>query len=325
MPTLNSLPTLPEIVDNLSQVHTSVSTAQRVLRLLQRADLDMRAVVTLLESDPALATQILRLVNSSYFGCPQKISRIQQAISVLGARTLRLTLLNYGIMQGLAKTVSPQLRERFFRDSLTTAVVAERLARLSGDCNPDDAYCAGLIADIGSLALLQFDSARYQDLYSAAGTGADLLREEHATYRFSHAQLGAKLLESWNLPQELIDAALRHHELPTSNPSETLHVATASLVAHVLWTPSSLYVAECRDDLQQFYHMNLDSFIELAVDCQRRVTEQADLMGISVQEAIDVAELQRHATQLFVAASVATAVECDALTSLIDEPLMPPL
>src|SRR5690349_5997522 len=98
---------LPQILTRLERLRSSAGVAQRVLQLIDNPEFDTLQVVTLLESDPALAAQILKLVNSAFFGLPRQVASLRQAVLCLGTHTLRLALLNLGVLQGMSTGMTP--------------------------------------------------------------------------------------------------------------------------------------------------------------------------------------------------------------------------
>lgn len=307
------------ILDNIERVRTTVGVAQRVLQMLDDPEFEMHRVVSVLETDPALATQILKLVNSSYFGLSRRIATLQHAVSCLGAHTLRLALLNYGVLQCMAQILPVSHREVFLRRSLTMAVVADKLVRFAGQGDADEAYCAGLIADIGSLALAQAEPKRYLQLLAEAGSDQELLAAERETFGVDHANLGGRLLRQWNLPDAIVEAVSAHHASLCAEETPTLPVQVATLVAEALWTPKSPSVSAARTALAEHYGFSTDDFIQLAVDCKGWLAEHAGTMNLYLRTEIDVEELRRQALERFVAESVATAVELDGLEAVTED------
>lgn len=320
---------LPESIDTfvtrIEKLRTSAGVAQRVLRLVDSPDFNVHQVVCLLETDPALAAQILRLVNSSYFGLPRKVASLHQAVCLLGVHTLRLTLLNHGVLQCLARNLPAPRREDFLRNSLTVATVAEKLVHRQGLGNPDEAYCAGLIVDVGALAFAQVAAEQYEPLFMSHSISPALAAAEQDCFGFDHAALGAKLLQQWKLPESIVTAVARHHEFPRGALKDETAIQIAVLVAEVLWTPNSAQVSTVRDLLAQYYDFDVDDFIALCVECQQSLKDNAATMDVALQDEINLDELRQKALEMFVAESVAAAVELDGLNSLVEAPLPPML
>lgn len=320
---VDNAPCMDELLAKTPRIRTSAGVAQRVLRLVENPDFDVQQVVRILETDPALATQILRLVNSSYFGLPRRVASLQQAICLLGVHTLRLALLNYGVLQCLSQSLPGPRRDEFLRHSLTVATVAEKLVKQQGDAGADEAYCAGLVVDIGVLAFAQAARARYEPLLLNHPMGVELLEAERDCFGFDHAQLGARMLTHWNLPEAIVDAVAKHHEHPRGPVTSVTPIQIAEQVAGVLWTRQSSAVTSVRELLASYYDFSVDDFIQLAIDCKQSLSQSAAAFNVTIRDEIDVEDLRSQAMELFVSASVATAVELDGLNSLVENPLPP--
>ncbi len=320
----NNAPSMEELLAKTAKIRTSAGVAQRVLRLVEDPAFSVAEVVRVLETDPALATQILCLVNSSYFGLPRKVGSLQQAICLLGVHTLRLALLNYGVLQCLGQTLPGPRRDELLRHSLTVATVAERLVKRHEQRGAEEAYCAGLVVDVGMLALAQSARPHYEPLLINHAPGAELIDAERDYFGFDHAEFGARLLAQWNLPEEFVLAAAKHHDVPRGPATTTTPIQIAEQVASVLWTKHGAEVCVAREMLTKYYDFTLDDFIQLAVDCKRELCENAATFNVSLRDEIDVEGLRTQAMELFVSASVATAVELDGLHSLV-ECSLPPL
>lgn len=313
---------LQQILVRLERLRSSAGVAQRVLQLIDNPDFDTQQVVALLESDPALAAQILKLVNSAFFCLPRQVASLRQAVLCLGTHTLRLALLNLGVLQGMSTGLTPSQREQFLRHALTTALIAQNLQRRRGSDDADTAYCAGLMADVGVLALLQVETKRYQAVLATQRFDAELIAAEEQVFGFQHAQLGARLLRRWNLPGAIVNAVEQHHQPVLAQADELITaVQIATLAAEVLWVPNSSRVTAVRQLLHEHFMLDVDEFIQLALDCKAWLQNHAATFNLHLQAEIDVDELRAQAMERFVAESVATAVELDGLTSLLDTPL----
>jgi HD-like signal output (HDOD) protein len=314
------------VIKKLDRLRTSAGVAQRVLQLMENPEFDVNQVVRLLEGDPALASQILKLVNSSYFGLSRKVASLRQAVACLGTHTLRLALLNYGVLQCMVSAMPPARREEFLRHSLTVAVVAEKLSRIHQLEQPDEAYCAGLIIDIGVLALLEAERQAYVPLLEKSAFDRHLAQAEQSLLGFDHAELGARLLDAWKLPAAVSAAVASHHHMPNENTDElSLVVQVAAVTAESLWTPDQGRVVEARTLLARHYEMGVDDYIQLAMDCKQWLQENAAVMSLELRSEIDVSVLRAKAMERFVAESVAAAVELDGVEALTNQtPLMPP-
>jgi putative nucleotidyltransferase with HDIG domain len=213
----------------------------KLMDLLNRSDVENEQVVQVVKSDGVLCAKLLAACNSAAFGLAEPVGSVEQAVFYLGNQQIYRIILALGVGKSLSRALPAYLIEdrELWRHSLTTAVAAE--ATLLGGCSlaidPSVAYTAGLLHDIGKLVLSQFMSetsvAAIRGLIEYQGQSR--LEAERAILETDHAEVGACLLQSWRLP-EIIVEAVAHHHAPVLTPrpllSAVIHVADC--VAHQL-------------------------------------------------------------------------------------------
>jgi len=206
----------------------------RVCMLLNRALTDknssLKQVTQIIEQDIGVAAKVLQLVNSSFFGMSRKSTSVAQAVSYLGANTLRNLVLANSLFAELGSG-DVELMAREQNHSLLVGSVARQL--LSSPEQAEIAVTAGLLHDAGKLAL----ACRLPDEYAAnvalaSSKGIELHQVERERLGVTHAGVGAYLLGLWGLPNEVIDAVAAHHD-PWEN-LQTLDASAAVRIANEL-------------------------------------------------------------------------------------------
>src|SRR5262249_23956881 len=148
-----------------------------------------------------LAARILRVVNSSLFGPSRQVTDLNQALTLLGIRPLKMLVLGFSLPKELFTGLQAEVLARYWRQTLVKAVaggeLSERLWRVPGD----EPFLAGLVQDIGILALVQQLGEPYLRLLSHVQShGGSLLERELEMLGFDHLILSARLLMHWGLP-----------------------------------------------------------------------------------------------------------------------------
>jgi len=220
---LTTLATLPEITTHIiATIEDPRSSAGK-----------LHAIVA---HDPALATRILRVVNSAFYGLPGKIASVERAIAMLGSTAVK----NIAVASSLGQMFrGGKLCEGFgVRDLWThciaVAVTARELARRMQSPLADEAFLAGLIHDIGILVELQFWPEQVREVCKTVwSSGGDFCQSERAAMRVDHQLLGKVLTEHWNFPRVCQDVAACHHD-PTTAADDTRQAVTLVHVADVL-------------------------------------------------------------------------------------------
>ena len=204
--------------------------------LLADEDVNLQAVSALISSDMALASAVMKAVNSSIYGLRGRVQSVQQAITHLGTREVAAVTFEMGL-----RAVFPaasQLEPLWERASVR-GLLMSRIGTALG-IDPWAAHSAGLFEECGKAVLFRHSSVRYRAMLLEAADDEELLMLEHAEFGVSHDALGAALCESWGLDAAAV-ASVRYHviinatrELPMQLPRRG--VCALSALAHALMT-----------------------------------------------------------------------------------------
>lgn len=208
-------------------LYSRPTVALEIVRLTEEPQVDPRLLKELLEKDPALTCKILRVVNSSFYGLRREVADLNQALNILGNKPLQLLALGFSVPDELFMEIAAEQLEWYWRTTLTRAVAARQLATELW-CEPgDEAFIAGMMQDIGILAMLREFGPPYVKLLSRViHERSDLSSLERDVLGFDHVELSAALMRQWHLPARLIEAV--------AAPKET------SRLAHSISTDADL-------------------------------------------------------------------------------------
>lgn len=190
------------------------AVATRLMQLLAGEDPDINEVGRIISAEPVFATRVLQLANSPLFALTAQVKTLSHAIVVLGlARVKAIT-----VTRALGDFVAPALSIRSLRvcwqNSLAGALLAEKLGR-SCKMDPNVAYVAGLLRDIGRLALLVKYPDSYANLLAVTSENAfDLMSTERELFDVDHCQAGEWLMGRMPFPPELAEVVAHHHDAP---------------------------------------------------------------------------------------------------------------
>jgi len=221
-----SIPTIPSILDEMNAVFAS-------------AEGSAKDAAKVIEKDPAIATRVLRLVNSSFYGLKNPVSAIHLACSIVGLKVIRNVVVQATVMGTFGK--APKL-EGFDPDwlwdhSFKTALAARLLAMkspLGKSLGKDYAYTCGLIHDIGKIVLLDSQTEQFAEaLKLSRDQGMSLAQAEGEVFGFNHAHVGGLLAMRWKLADQVQAGVMFHHgsARPDESPSAYL-IKAANTIAH---------------------------------------------------------------------------------------------
>lgn len=226
--------TLEYIVGKVDDMKVLPEIINKIVFLTEDPDSTVEDMEREILKDQILTTKILRLANSAYYGYARKISTISQATVLLGFQAIKSI--------ALASTVSKYLtselkgysleKDQLWTQSQTCAIISRYLAKHVHYSNPEEAYIAGLLRDIGKTILNQHMEKEYMEVLSKIeNDGLSFLEAEREILGFDHAQIGEKVAIKWDLPPDLVDAIGHHHTPENSDANIKLvsivHIADA--------------------------------------------------------------------------------------------------
>ena len=211
--------------------------------LMADEDMNLSAAATLIEGDMALASAVLRAVNSSLYGLKGRVQSVQQAVTYLGMREVAAITFEMGLRAAFPKAAELEpLWQRSARRGMIMGRLAQRL-----DLDAWAAHSAGLFEECGKAVLFRHATDHYSAMLRAAGDDADLVELERAGFGVSHDALGAALCESWGLAATAV-ASVRHHVLlqsagefsPILAPGRRALLALSAIVFTLMEAPEQL-------------------------------------------------------------------------------------
>ena len=252
----------------------------RLLNSVESPDSSAQELAGIIEADPALSMRLLKVANSSFYGQRAQVSTVRSAVVVLGSKTIRSLALAVWTQTLRAQARDPEeaaLMAPILGHGLAAGVVSGQLAERVNRSLGEDAFMAGLLHDIGRVALLFHMGGDYlSTVMGPAERDGFLLHErEQEVLGFDHRDLGSALMESWSLPPFLADVAERHHDAVII-PRDQFFVAAVAL-ADLLTTRLKANIAlgtprPQREDLAAFFGLpagpSRSAFLE---DCLSRI------------------------------------------------------
>nr|WP_315250974.1 HDOD domain-containing protein [uncultured Duganella sp.] len=258
----------------------------KLIEHLQADDAGMPELAALIAKDAAMTSKILSVANSSAYHRNQRTVGLEQSLVSLGTDMIKTLVISESVFQtfnSFPHSASTDLRG-FWKGSLTTAVIARDIAKQTDYPHAEEAYLAGLLHNVGRLALLATAPKEYSFNFTARDD-EDLCAVEQRTLQITHAEAGAWLIERWNLDSFLADSVLYHHE-PLTRLEAAHPLIRIVRLAHLLC---------CHEDQEQAIEdaaglCNLDSDqLELIIkNAARQVEKSADYLGIDLAGADDI-------------------------------------
>lgn len=227
---------IEDIVKHIRDLPSLPAVVIELLATMDQEDVDIHALGARIALDQSLTAKTLRLANSSFYGVPSTVTSIVQAISVLGFRSIRTLVTACAVTGSFPANACADFNfQAFWCHSVATGVCAQLLARRL-KVNPDSAFTAGLLHDIGALVLAtRFPSQYAQMLTYRAEHDCSIAEAEQAVFGLDHALVGSTLAGYWKFPQAMQSAVAHHHlDADAATAPLDLVVHAANTLAHAL-------------------------------------------------------------------------------------------
>ncbi len=221
--------TLNELLESEPRLLSFPETIQELLILLNRPNMEMQRVITLIEQDVALAARILRLANSPYYGAMMRVGNIPHAIAMLGSLALRDIVIATAVQERFDQLTAARINlPAFWNHSLLCAMAARTTYHLIGINNPV-IFPAALLHNIGSLLMLQQLPDEMREINQRVRQdGGPRHRQENELLGFDHGRVGAELMRLWGLP-EIFSVVARYHDHLEESPQFQLETAVVHM------------------------------------------------------------------------------------------------
>jgi putative nucleotidyltransferase with HDIG domain len=214
--------TAPEIINKVKNLPPISQAALKLVNLLEQASISNDEIVQVIKCDNVLTAKLLRACNSPYFGLDEPVSSVDQAVLLLGHQQILHIVLTLAFGSAMVVPL-PGLCGRSQR---TLAALAHHrhgrrnrgLAAFELNVETPVAFTVGLLHDIGKLALARPSRRNFSTIRQCIEQESLSRTEaEKKILGADHGEIGACLLKSWNLPEEIIEAVANHHQ-PVCEP-----------------------------------------------------------------------------------------------------------
>ncbi len=283
-----SLPSLPAV-------------AAKLIELTGDPDVQISEIAKTVQQDQALAGKVLKTVNSSFYGLPNKCGSIDRAMGYLGLNTVKSLVLGFSLVETTSSVDDDDFdMVAHWRRTLMGATAARMIADKFRLSDKDEVFTAGLFQDMGMLATFTAMKGRYIEKINDVDH-RKICKIEQEEFGFNHAQVGAQLARKWQLPTSIADAIEHHHTPDAMNADDVEMVRAVALgtqVAEALSvdSPEALVRKIERQVAAWFPKRNFD-IGELLQDVNESAKELASLFNTEIGDLKNVHNLMAQAQE----------------------------
>ena len=231
----------------ISRMPSLPITATKILEICNSPDTSPNDLNRVISLDPVLTGRVLKLINSTHYSLPKKVSSLTRAIIILGLNTVKNLAMSTAALQSLDGKESFQAlsMDEFWTHSLCAGVTAKSIADIKGIPvrEREEYFVAGLLHDVGKIPLNKHFSDKYFQALNLAKLEQDPLhRAEKKIFGVDHCVVGKMIAENWCLSETIQDSLCRHHnpeDVKEENRQLTAIVALANTYANIFEIGSS--------------------------------------------------------------------------------------
>lgn len=219
---------LDAYLDRIKHLPPTPTIMIQLIELFRQPEADADEIVTLLRGDPALSVEVLRRCNSSFFGSDTPVMDINEAVFRMGFyEVYQITITLFGMQAMTPKEKVPGFSaEALQRHSSMAAIAAGALALDVGE-SEGIAFTAGLLHDVGKIVLALGEREKYVSVMEdCERTGASLSEKEKTLFGFNHDEIGARLLQRWGVPVDVVTPVLAHNDPKPAGESQRFVLIT---------------------------------------------------------------------------------------------------
>lgn len=288
-----------ELISSIHEIGSLPQSLAAILKVLNNSSAGADEIAGVISKDIALTTRVLKMVNSAQYSRRHKVSKVTEAVVVMGLNSIKMLTLSssvFGMIPDKELTEKCDIK-RIWRHLIETATSARKIAEKIGYRDPEEAFVAGILHDLGIIIMLLYYKEKYLeavDIMKNDKTG--LMATEKKIFGFDHCEVGAEMINTWKLPSKLAFVVQHHHQFDASGlmPEDSALNNIIALADRLTLGPFDDYYPELEQNIMFIRSasakLNLDSEMVNGIrkDSIHQALQLAEYLDLDVGEIIDI-------------------------------------
>ena len=280
-----------EIVSSIHQIGALPQTLAAVLKAVDNPNTGAKEIAAAISTDVSLTTLVLKMVNSAHYNRARRVSKISEAVTVMGVNSLKILALSSSVFsmvggQDLAEMFN---LKRISRHFIEVASIARSIAEYVDSADQEEAFVGGILHDVGILVMILHFKEQYQDvLKEMNSSGKGLIEAEKKLLGCTHCDVGAELIESWKLPTKLAFAVQNHHDCDNAGiiPEDSTFNNVIALADRLTLGPFDNYYPEIEQNIE-FIH-EISKNLNIKEDDLNTIRKESIVKSIKLAQYLDL-------------------------------------
>lgn len=280
-----------EIVSSIHQIGALPQTLAAVLKAVNNPNTGAKDIAKAISTDVSLTTLVLKMVNSAHYNRARRVSKISEAVTVMGVNSLKVLALSSSVFSLVAgKDLAEKFNiKRISRHFIEVASVAESIAEVVESGDQEEAFVGGILHDVGILIMiLHFEDKYGVVLDEMSKSGKGLVEAEKEILGCSHCDVGAELIESWKLPTKLAFAVQNHHGCDKTGiiPADSTFNNIIALADRITLGPFEDYYPDVEQNIE-FIH-EISKNLNIKEDDLDKIRKESIVQSIKLAQYLDL-------------------------------------
>ncbi|MEW5924932.1 MAG: HDOD domain-containing protein [Candidatus Zixiibacteriota bacterium] len=288
-----------ELISKIHEIGSLPQSLAAVLKVLNNPVAGADEIAGVISKDVALTTRVLKMVNSAQYSRRHKVSKVSEAVVVMGLNSIKMLTLSSSVFGMIPdKELGEKLDiKRIWRHLIETATSARKIAEATKYRDPEEAFVAGILHDLGIIIMLLYYKEKYLEAVDIMKNDkAGLTAAEKKAFGFTHCEVGAEMINAWKLPPRLAFVVQHHHQFDASGlmPEDSDLNSIISLADRLTLGPFDEYYPELEQNIMfirsSSSKMNLEIKTVNAIrkDSIHQALQLAEYLDLEVGEIIDI-------------------------------------
>lgn len=213
------------IVKSIKKLPPFPNVATRALEILDDPDASVDRLISIIQYDQAITANVLKLCNSAYYGLRRKVHSLREGLVLLGNAELKNIILASTVVKFFHKENRGYdlAKGELWKHAVATGIISRIVSNRVTQSEPPSLFTAALLHDIGKVVLSRFVDRYFEQIIALVNEGRhSFLEGESEMLGIDHAEVGAKIAESWNFPEDIVQAIRLHHRPEEASDDDPL-------------------------------------------------------------------------------------------------------